>query len=417
MGGLWFLFLQSSIMFESGQILKERYQLRNCLGEHPGCETWLALDLQVNELVVVKLLLFGGPMLWQDICLFEREVEVLAQLDHPYIPAYYDHFSLDDRTPTYLGLVQAYIVGESLQDCLARGHHFQEKDLQEIADRVLEILIYLHKHQPSILHRDIKPSNLMRGAEGCIHLIDFGSVQTANASPGRSFTVVGTYGYTPMEQFGGRTVPASDLYALGCTLVHLATGRSPADLIQEDGRINVVTNTTLSLRFAQWLQRLCEPHVGHRPRSASEAREHLSASQLTSPVEIEVREPPTEVIQVIPQLTTPLELYTKPCCIIGASHSPSSDWHTYLTTYKANIAAKKNITAHSWGIWQTIKLMPHLGLIIALAPLIFLSPFFVYWLFVQYPWIAIPLLFICLIKEKNSAPKYSNQTVNKNKRF
>jgi len=48
---------------------------------------------------------------------------------------------------------------------------------------------------------------------------------------------VGTYGYMPQEQFGGRTVPASDLYSLGCTIIYLVTGTHPADLPQKDFRI------------------------------------------------------------------------------------------------------------------------------------------------------------------------------------
>ncbi len=208
-------------MFETDQILLDRYRLQQKLGENPGRETWLARDLQAQQPVVVKLLLFGGPVQWQDIRLFEREVEVLEQLNYPRIPAYYHHFSLEDRMPTYLGLVQEYISGESLQQSLERGRHFQEETLRDIASRVLDILIYLHESQPPILHRDIKPSNLVRDTDGNVYLIDFGAVQTANSIPGRSFTVVGTYGYTPMEQFGGQAVPASDLYALGCTLLCL----------------------------------------------------------------------------------------------------------------------------------------------------------------------------------------------------
>ena len=268
-------------MFATNRILKDRYQLQRRLSDRPGRETWLAQDLDAKQPVVVKLLLFGGPIQWQDIRLFEREAKILEQLEHPAIPTYCCHFSLEDCRPTYLGLVQAYIAGESLQECLDGGQHFREKDLQAIAEGILAVLTYLHKHQPPILHRDIKPSNLMRDNAGHVYLVDFGSVQTANATPGRSFTVVGTYGYTPMEQFGGRAVPASDLHALGCTLAHLATGRSPADLMQWEGRIDVAANTTLSPSFARWLQGLCEPHVSQRPQSARAAYQGLLAAAAT----------------------------------------------------------------------------------------------------------------------------------------
>jgi serine/threonine protein kinase len=67
-------------------------------------------------------------------------------------------------------------------------------------------------------------------------------------------TVVGTYGYMPQEQFGGRTVPASDLYSLGCTIIYLVTGTHPADLPQKDFRIQFQQVANLSPSFANWLQ-------------------------------------------------------------------------------------------------------------------------------------------------------------------
>lgn len=272
------------LMFEPGQTVRDRYQLQRRLGENPGRETWLAQDLQTQQSVVVKLMLFGGPIQWQDIRLFDREADILQQLQHERIPPYHDRFTLDDCEPTYLGLVQAYIEGESLQDCCDRGVRFRESELQAIARQILAVLEYLHQHQPPILHRDIKPSNLMRDASGRIYLIDFGSVQTQAALPGKSFTVVGTYGYTPMEQFGGQAVPASDLYALGCTLIHLATGCPPAELLEADGRLAFASRATLSPTFTKWLRWLSDPYPSQRPQSAAAARDRLDrlTERLTS---------------------------------------------------------------------------------------------------------------------------------------
>ena len=269
-------------MFASGEVLCDRYGLQRCLGGHPGRETWLARDLQTERPVVVKLLLFGGPIQWQDIRLFEREADILQQLQHERIPPYCDRFTLEnDNGPTYLALVQAYIAGESLQERCALGLRFRERELRDIASQILAVLEYLHQHQPPILHRDIKPSNLMRAADGRIYLIDFGSVQTQMAAPGKSFTVVGTYGYTPMEQFGGQAVPASDLYALGCTLIHLATGCPPAELLQDDGQIAFESRVTLSPAFIKWLRWLSQPFLSQRPQSVAAARDRLNL--LTSP--------------------------------------------------------------------------------------------------------------------------------------
>ena len=128
--------------------------------------------------------------------------------------------------------VQSHIQARSLQDWVESGRSFSEAELKQIAKALLKILDYLHQRQPPVIHRDIKPSNILLGDRDdnnsdALYLIDFGSVQTA--AHGGTVTVVGTYGYMPMEQFGGRAVPASDLYSLGATLAYLATGLHPAD--------------------------------------------------------------------------------------------------------------------------------------------------------------------------------------------
>ncbi|MEO0949293.1 MAG: hypothetical protein AAFY11_14345 [Cyanobacteria bacterium J06641_5] len=138
-------------MFASGEVLRDRYKLQRCLGGHPGRETWLVQDLQTERPTVVKLLLFGGPIQWQDIRLFEREADILQQLHHARIPLYCDRFTLArSNGPTYLAVVQDYIAGESLQECCDRGVRFQESELRDIAGQILAVLEYLHQHQPPI---------------------------------------------------------------------------------------------------------------------------------------------------------------------------------------------------------------------------------------------------------------------------
>jgi hypothetical protein len=106
-------------------------------------------------------------------------------------------------------------------------------------------------------------------------LVDFGSVQTLAATEGGTITVVGTYGYMPPEQFGGRTVPASDLYSLGATLIALVTGTHPADLPQKDGQIQFEQAANLSPAFADWLRWMTQPSLDKRLTSAVEALQAL----------------------------------------------------------------------------------------------------------------------------------------------
>ena len=259
-------------MLEPQQILHERYQLKHKLGHNAGRQTWLADDIAVFPIqaVVVKLLAFGGEVQWDDLKLFEREAQILKQLDHPRIPKYYDYFHIDERS-LWFGLVQEYIPGSSLREQLNQGKRFTPKQVRKIAVEVLEILDFLHQLNPTVLHRDIKPSNLIWGEDEQIYLVDFGAVQDRASKEGATFTVVGTYGYAPMEQFGGRAVPASDLYALGATLIHLLTGTSPADLPQRNLRICYKDRVSLSSKMENWIEKLIEPAPENRFKSATEA--------------------------------------------------------------------------------------------------------------------------------------------------
>jgi serine/threonine protein kinase len=280
-------------MLQAQQVLHDRYQLKQKLGQNAGRQTWLAEDVGVSptELVVVKLLAFGGEVQWDDLKLFEREAQVLKQLNHPRIPKYRDYFHIDERS-LWFGLVQEYIPGSSLREQLNQGKRFTTKQVRKIALEILEILEFLHQLNPAVLHRDIKPSNLIWGEDEQIYLVDFGAVQDRAAKEGATFTVVGTYGYAPMEQFGGRAVPASDLYALGATLIHLLTGTAPADLPQRNLRICFEDQVSLSPGVVSWIQKLTEPAPEQRFNSASVARKALeSGMALNTPTKSQLMKP------------------------------------------------------------------------------------------------------------------------------
>ncbi len=283
------------------ELLHDRYQVEQSLGKKAGRQTLLAQDLQTQELVVVKLLTFNHEFEWDDLKLFEREAETLKSLNHPAIPRYLDYFELE--SPTYKGvaLVQSYIDAKSLEQHLKAGRSFSEADVQQLGRSLLEILIYLHSQQPPVIHRDIKPSNILLGDRsgntvGQVYLVDFGSVQTLVAHEGGTITVVGTYGYMPPEQFGGRATPASDLYSLGATLICLATGKHPADLPQTNLQIQFKSSAALDESVADWLEWLTEPALDRRLTSAQEALQVLQDGRSQSLSTTEER-------KVAPQIT------------------------------------------------------------------------------------------------------------------
>lgn len=265
------------------QVLHNRYYIRSLLGRQAGRRTYLARDLQTGLLVVIKFLLFDSDFNWQDLKLFEREAGVLKSLDHLAIPRYVDYFDVEFQLKKGFALVQSYAEAKSLQDWIQSGRTFSEVELKAIAKQLLEILHYLHSRQPPVIHRDIKPSNILLGdrsahSPGKVYLIDFGSVQTT-AQYGTK-TIVGTYGYMPFEQFSGQTTPASDLYALGATLIYLATGQHPDQLPQRKMRIVFENKTRLSSSLVNWLKGMTEPSMELRLQSATQALNALVTSNL-----------------------------------------------------------------------------------------------------------------------------------------
>jgi serine/threonine protein kinase len=262
-------------MLDPGQLLCDRYQIQQQLSKKAGRRTLLACDLQTQEQVAIKVLIFGSDFEWEDLKLFEREAETLKALDHPAIPRYLDFSELDLPQCRGFALVQTYIAAKSLAEYLKVGRTFSELEVKELAKSLLKILIYLHGRQPPVIHRDIKPSNILLGDRsgnsiGQVYLVDFGSVQTLAAQEGGTITVVGTYGYMPPEQFGDRATPASDLYALGATLIHLVTGIAPAELLK-NSQIQFIENTNLTTSFFEWLKKLTMAAAEQRFFSASEA--------------------------------------------------------------------------------------------------------------------------------------------------
>jgi serine/threonine protein kinase len=294
-------------MLQATQILQGCYQLQHPLGKNAGRQTWLATDIRTSppEPVTVKLLAFSPQMQWDEFKLFEREAKVLKQLNHPRIPKYRDYFSLDKQAGSglcWFGLVQDYIPGYSLQQLLDKGKRFTETQVRSLAIQVLKILTYLHGLNPPVLHRDIKPSNLILGKDKQIYLVDFGAVQDTAAVEGVTFTVVGTTGYAPLEQFWGKAVESSDLYALGATLIHLLTGCPPADLPQSNLRIQFKHQVSLNPAFMNWIEALTEPDLNLRLSTATEALEALQTGRLIHhPLE-----------RVYPPFRTKIKLYKSP---------------------------------------------------------------------------------------------------------
>ncbi len=266
--------LSSTALTQAAPRLRNHYSIQQTLGARLGRRTLLGYDHRRHCQVVVKYLCFDDPLQSNDIRRFHQEIAVLKSLDHPAIPAYIDSFEINEQGYNGLMLVQAYVEGQSLYSLVNAQTFFNEDDLRDISRQILEILAYLHHQQPQIIHRDIKPSSLvLNQADRQVYLVDFGLVQCADeAVADAPILISGTPGYRPPEQLGDRAVPATDLYSLGATLVHLATGQHPNILPQRGLRVLFGHKLGhMSRPFKAWLRWLTQPKQHKRPVSVQVA--------------------------------------------------------------------------------------------------------------------------------------------------
>jgi serine/threonine-protein kinase len=227
-----------------------------------------------GERVVLKELVFRTVPGASQVDGFEREAEVLAQLDHPRIPRFIGTIHDGEGVHLRLYLVQQFIEGRTLLAELAEGP-LREKELRQVAEQCLEVLVYLQGLH--LLHRDIKPANLLRDAAGELWLVDFGTARALNHDETHRATLVGTFGYAPPEQLGGTVDVTSDLYGLGATLIHLASGVAPDTMIDPGLNLNFERAVRVSWRFRVFLRKLVSRNRADRPQSPDEAMELLHA--------------------------------------------------------------------------------------------------------------------------------------------
>ncbi|MCX4372204.1 MAG: protein kinase [Dysosmobacter sp.] len=156
---------------------------------------------------------------------FLAESNILKRLQHPMLPRIVDIF--EDEENIYI--VEDFVEGITLDELLKREGKVDEPLAQQWFRDLCGVLRYLHTQQPNpIIYRDMKPSNIMLQPDGSLKLIDFGIAREYKEASSGDTTYIGTKGYAAPEQFGrAQTDARTDIYALGVTMYHLITGKSP----------------------------------------------------------------------------------------------------------------------------------------------------------------------------------------------
>ena len=251
------------------------YVIVGKLGQGGMGIVYLAQQESMDRKVALKILPEHFAAKERMLRRFKKEVRVLACLEHANIVTAFD--AGEDNGLHYLAM--SYVRGESLDMVVKRDGVMPEPDVLKVLQETVGALAFAwNEHR--LVHRDLKPANLMRDEKGVIKLMDFGlgtSVEDEERTTVTG-TVMGTPGYMSPEQVNGckNLDFRSDIYALGCTAYHLATGRPPFD----GGVIQVLakqlqakmpdpreTNPKLSDGFVALLQKMLAKRPMDRPNS------------------------------------------------------------------------------------------------------------------------------------------------------
>jgi Tol biopolymer transport system component len=211
------------------------YEILTDIGAGGMGEVYKARDTRLDRVVAVKVLLphVADDPLFRER--FEREARAVSALDHPHICALYDI----GHEQSMQFLVLQYLEGETLAHRLATG----PLPLDQALKRASEIADALDKaHRAGIVHRDLKPGNVMLTRNGA-KLLDFGlakavsvgrdagavvETMTTEGPVTMKGTILGTPRYMAPEQLEGKEADArSDIWAFGCLLYEMVTGRRP----------------------------------------------------------------------------------------------------------------------------------------------------------------------------------------------
>jgi hypothetical protein len=206
-----------------GSLFAGRYQIARELGRGGVSVVYAARDIQVGQDVALKLLVPSPATANQTRERMRREVNAVRRLSHPNIVAVYD-FAEDGP---YGAVIMELVDGEDLDRRLRRVGPLSPDDVTRIGSEVAAALAAAHRH--GILHRDVKPKNILLDRDSRARLTDFGSARMeGDATITRTGAIIGTLAYMAPETAEGRRGDArSDVFALGMTLFHAATGRLP----------------------------------------------------------------------------------------------------------------------------------------------------------------------------------------------
>ncbi|MES0335740.1 MAG: serine/threonine-protein kinase [Candidatus Magnetobacterium sp. LHC-1] len=250
------------------QTLKQRYRIERELSRKDDTVVYVARDMVNDRLCAVKAISVAAGTAQEGIGLLKQESKVLYNLNHPNVPKFIDFFT--EQTDTELRgqrppaqsayLVCEYIAGKSLQELVDEGRRFTEQQITAIVHALMLTLRYLHGFSPPLIHGAITPSNIVIDKRDKPYLINFASVWPGTPN-----------GYTAQEQLKCPATMASDIYALGMSIVFALSHVPPDEIPQRGQRHDFRGLVNISYRLANVLEKMLQPNVRYRYQHINDA--------------------------------------------------------------------------------------------------------------------------------------------------
>lgn len=267
-------------------LLNERYRAIKLLGAGGMGRNFLAVDecTPKKKCCVIKQFfpiaqVANHPTAFQKaVELFNREAAMLDELgdESTQIPRLLARIEQDSR----LYLVQEFIDGQNLLKKLEQELIMSESQIIQLLSDLLPVLQFIHER--GVVHRDIKPANIMWCPSKPAVLIDFGISKELSCTVMTIGTTMGTVGYTPPEQMTyGESYPASDIYALGATCIHLLTNTLPGLLYNPQNKcwiwseVMASKGIVISKQLEKILDKMLKEDIRKRYQSAEEVLRDL----------------------------------------------------------------------------------------------------------------------------------------------
>ena len=191
------------------------YELRDVIGVGESSAVYRAFQPSIGREVAIKMIEAEHVNDLAYVARFEREAQIVANLEHPHILPLHDHW----RDPTGAYLVMPLVRGGNLTEALRRGGWNLEPALR-LLDEVGSALAYAHRR--GVLHRDLKPENVLLDEDGNAYVSDFGIVPRHVREPEARQPSTGLI--APEQARGEQPSTRSDIFALGALTFHLLAG-------------------------------------------------------------------------------------------------------------------------------------------------------------------------------------------------